>query len=1241
MFLYASSESDAQGLTSPESLQRSFDVQPASTFEDSICIAVQNAYVNAHYPVRAVFRYEVDGANEEIEIRPVFATQITQSQTNASRLRLLKIEPDQYIRLNGQFNQSYVPYWRYDNQEPVFLPCNWTGSDSRSRASVSTCVITRGEIERQSWSIHPPFSGGVGTVGLRFLLQLPEAREILLTFSSAMRDVFPPEPPTDGVLTRVYASHILTNDPTKLTPEELNAIAESPLEGAPILYERQYAGTSWEEARVDLSKYAGQTILLTLEADPGVKRDTTCDNCFWGDVVIRVNPATDTIASEEERLALRQTNTSDFELFLSTPHLSIPTSGISISPQSQGFKLNDDQFAVVTLGRHGVCDGWITIGNKERRLQIAGVRIQYQHVNIGYDEPLTFCHVDAKFVKSEDLERLARRFAAAQGEELIGTSPVDYNPQEKDSDSELIVAPHPNTLRCYISQTPAGLAFRVVASHSAQINAIQFGSFSEHATSVYFGHGYCIKEPQKFEQSGDGFGCSTSHVAFDFANGLSLLEATTRPVATLQVNPEANVYTIITRPDSRLTLRPSAKGAFDCAFGYAPWFDKNPAPLTGKKAGRFVLDYWGGSYSGVLERMKRLVNYGVTDAMLIQHVWQHYGYDVRLPDIWPPRQEQGTLEELKATQKFCDQNDIPFGLHDNYIDFYPDADGFSYDQIIFDPDGQPQKAWYNPGPDAQSYRFNPTKYFPYAERNLALIKQDLMQTAYFTDVFSSIHIMDFYDQEGRFHSRAETLDSWNRYFDLVRKNFNNNAITVSESGNDALIGALDGADAILRRITSAQENFSTVIKCEDHEYVPWFDAVNHKRMILHGVGYSERYQGGLARGLRGIESDDYISSEALTGHAVMADLGMDIRGTVRKYWLLQALARSLALDEIIDFTFVDGNIHRQIIKWKSGVTVYINRGIDDWQLPGITLPCSDAPVVIPRFGFWSEKSEDDKRNSYGGVVRLNDQVVELRVDGANYYVNGRQRPANVVTPIKFEYQDVTIDKSTLSGRLICNAHQPTDKPYAPFLHLQRPPTWWADHPELTVLPLPEPSKPSDKWQGLETNLFGETFSVRIPDEILPGFYYLLVGLYDRKTGERLSLLGSGMPDKRYYLCGLEIKGRGESRQLELRPVESIHDIDLRLAPNRNPVDFGLCTTLGAFHYQELSVSHARITPLPDEPKFNVTLHASQFCNCSVEIRAIDQDEQVIEKHVVQTDANGLKLSVDASSAFAYDVVTSN
>ena len=40
----------------------------------------------------------------------------------------------------------------------------------------------------------------------------------------------------------------------------------------------------WVAGEADLSKFAGRTILLRLESNPGPNHDTTCDSSFWAEV---------------------------------------------------------------------------------------------------------------------------------------------------------------------------------------------------------------------------------------------------------------------------------------------------------------------------------------------------------------------------------------------------------------------------------------------------------------------------------------------------------------------------------------------------------------------------------------------------------------------------------------------------------------------------------------------------------------------------------------------------------------------------------------------------------------------------------------------------------------------------------------------------------------------------------------------------------------------------------------------
>ncbi|MHC4072500.1 MAG: hypothetical protein ACYSUD_14670, partial [Planctomycetota bacterium] len=320
--------------------------------------------------------------------------------------------------------------------------------------------------------------------------------------------------------------------------------------------------------------------------------------------------------------------------------------------------------------------------------------------------------------------------------------------------------------------------------------------------------------------------------------------------------------------------------------------------------------------------------------------------------------------------------DIPWGLHDNYIDFYPDAADYSYDHICFTEQGEPVKAWINRGRDAQSYRWRPDHIMPFVQRNLKLIKPNLKPTHYFIDVFTSLPCFDFYDKRGNFHSMLETRKSWGESFAWIRDYLGDNAPMTSEAGHDQLIGYISGSDCQHLQITPVGRRFCIKIACKDWERVPWFDAVLHDKFSLHGVGYSSRYEGGRQRREHGIESDDYISAEILEGHALMIDRRAFGSGAVRKYWLAQDFIRSIALDEIENVEFVQGDIHRQIIKWKSGARVYVNRGDEDWSVAGKRLP---------RYGYFAKNGRIES-----SIERIDGVIVEQSRAPSHFYFNARR-----------------------------------------------------------------------------------------------------------------------------------------------------------------------------------------------------------------------------------------------------------
>ena len=290
------------------------------------------------------------------------------------------------------------------------------------------------------------------------------------------------------------------------------------------------------------------------------------------------------------------------------------------------------------------------------------------------------------------------------------------------------------------------------------------------------------------------------------------------------------------------------------------------------------------------------------------------------------------MDDFLAMVEACKRHGILFCPHDNYIDFYPDATGYSYDHILFNADGTPQKAWFNKGRDAQSYRWSPNAFGPWLETNLKQVKSGIAPTAYFVDVFSAIAPMDFYDRQGRFYAKTVTAERWGAAFDRIREILGNNAPTISEAGQDGLIGHLDAGEADHSGWLPAATDpkaFRWNMKAGDGERIPWHDMASHGSFVLLAGGLGPRYAGGQDETLHGYGSDDYLSLTVLGGRNPMCD-GPFSRRAVMTYWLLHDICNSLARSEMLSDEFAGDDIHRQIVRFSNDGTVQVNRGKTDW-----------------------------------------------------------------------------------------------------------------------------------------------------------------------------------------------------------------------------------------------------------------------------------------------------------------------
>ena len=1145
-----------------------FELAQGATSALQFAVVFPEGTYSALYPVHAYVQFTRGDVTEQVHAVRIVQTKFTATDTSSLAPTAMQAAA---APLRGALPLwalgTHRVAWNYYDKPMHYKPSGWTGSDSLSRASMGVTVVTRGEA-RGAINMHPTWGDGGGTVMCDYLLSLPATEPIKLTFANAIRDHSQTEPPSDGVLFRVWAAE--------------GVGAENPQ----LLYEDFTDAKVWKAGEADLTPYAGRTILLRLESHPGPDRNTTCDSSYWAEPTVITGPQPEHEPDGFEQ-AVADTVQVGRRLLLGT-----------LKPDNR-FTFIIGQGASRTAAvfkptQRGLVDGVLSLVGSNSHISFDGFDIDI---------------MGQRAVRRPSAVECLDYATRVDGRQAVHTHSLRQDGRQFDFKLGIAVE---------------GDGLRIVWDCPRRVTDFALGSADQTAPAVYYGHGYRIVNPKGFRAGFGGHNLSTSHVGCDFSGGMSLVQAVDVPPNYFEVNPGAKRYALHTHMNGTMTLVPSERGAFDCAIKYRPLYDKQPAGGVARKAGRMCFDIWGGRYEDIADNMAQMIRYGLTDSLLTVHAWQRWGYDYRLPDIWPPNNDFGTVEDMRKIGQVCEPHDIPWGLHDNYIDFYPDATGYTYDHTCFTQTGRPIKAWLNEGREAQSYRWRPDCFMPFLKRNLRAIKQGVAPTAYFIDVFTSAGCFDFYDHEGNFHPSTETRRYWGEAFAWIREYLGNNAPTSSEAGHDQLTGYLDGADCQHLTLTDKPQRHMIHIPCEDWERVPWYDAVNHARFILHGVGYSTRYQGGRDRNEHGINSDDYICAEILEGHALMVDAASWGRQAVRKYWLAQPVARNLALRAITNVEFVDGDMRRAIVTWDNGTKVYVNRGEMDWNVEGSVLPQYGylvlggqlKSVIEKREGVYCESSE-----SAGG------HYCNARTDDPDRRVRIHPRLANFSS----------LGEGKIRYDMVWQADEPAPRDMRVFVH------FYSDRLQsrnkIAFQDDHTPSPGTKAWAG-EVRY---QRTVTIPEDAR-GEYQVVFGLYDSRG--RLPLRGTAANNSGgsgIWVGTLNVtREDGRPADVTLIPPPPPKE----RGPSRvnlevKPVDFGFALTDGAFRIEKLAWA-LRVTPLPETIGSLITLRLAQLGmggRTPQRVRALDwEGDQLRPAEDIPFQAEGDEVTfAHSSKAFAYEV----
>ena len=257
----------------------------------------------------------------------------------------------------------------------------------------------------------------------------------------------------------------------------------------------------------------------------------------------------------------------------------------------------------------------------------------------------------------------------------------------------------------------------------------------------------------------------------------------------------------------------------------------------GRVGGRVVIDITETlPFAKIEQGVDRLIAGGLSDCVVIVHVWQRLGYDNGLPVVLPANAYLGGNTALRAIGDKVKAVGCEFALHQNYVDQYDNSGDFDPRAIGRDADGQLLRAWLNAVVGQQSYALRPDRLEATARRYAAPIKASLGSTASFIDVNSSFLPWERVDMDalqpggGRFNA---FLTGSKAMFEAMQE-IERGPVFGEGHRHFYWTGALDGVEA---EMTSGYEG--------DVRTAPlWvdFDLLRiHPVQHNYGMGYYNRY----------------------------------------------------------------------------------------------------------------------------------------------------------------------------------------------------------------------------------------------------------------------------------------------------------------------------------------------------------------------------------------------------------------
>lgn len=312
-------------------------------------------------------------------------------------------------------------------------------------------------------------------------------------------------------------------------------------------------------------------------------------------------------------------------------------------------------------------------------------------------------------------------------------------------------------------------------------------------------------------------------------------------------------------------------------------------------------------FSDMAARLERLYDMGVRDAYVHVDGWGKRGYDNLHPDVLPPCEAAGGWEGMADMVARLRKIGFIPAIHDNYRDYYEDAETFSENQAQVHADGTYNwdSIWYG----GKQRKMCADLSMNYVRRNFTeMAAHNCRPDGAYLDVFSVVELDECANPMHRM-TRRECVEKRCDCFEYVRSC---GMVISSEEPIDELVDSLDLVHHAPYFWGAAQGI-----------NVPLFELVYHDAVLIphdmgRGGGHCFKEELGLLHAL-------------LQGNIPYLPLNAS-EADIERVNIVRRLHKEVACSELISHRLLDKTGKVQESRFACGVTVWVDLANDDYRI---------------------------------------------------------------------------------------------------------------------------------------------------------------------------------------------------------------------------------------------------------------------------------------------------------------------